>query len=60
MHDAGKGDKPRPKLVTDDEFAANWERIFRETPQNVHVQTEQEKELDAVKTFVRDVTAHMV
>jgi hypothetical protein len=26
--DAGKGDVPRPRFVSDKEYAANWERVF--------------------------------
>jgi hypothetical protein len=28
MTDGGKGSKQRPKQITDEQLAANWERIF--------------------------------
>jgi hypothetical protein len=38
---SGKGDKRRPKKITDEEFAARWARIFgsefkKDTPRNLH------------------------
>jgi hypothetical protein len=36
MSDAGKGSSPRPYSVSQNEFANNWERIFRtKTPQEI-------------------------
>lgn len=34
MSDGGKGSKPRPFSVAQDQFATNWERIFgkKQTP----------------------------
>ncbi len=36
MSDGGKGSNPRPYSVSQEEFANNWERIFRpKTPQEI-------------------------
>ena len=41
MGDGGKGSKPRPYSVTQDEFADNWDRIFSKKNEKASSETDQ-------------------
>jgi len=41
MSDGGKGSKPRPFSVTQDEFNNNWDRIFRKKDEKEPSKTNQ-------------------
>lgn len=41
MSDGGKGSKPRPYSVTQDEFADNWDRIFSKKNEKASSETDQ-------------------
>lgn len=36
MSDGGKGSKPRPFSVSQNEFATNWDRIFKKNIETKH------------------------
>ena len=36
MNDGGKGSKPRPISVSDEEYAARWDAIFQRDKTNVY------------------------
>ena len=42
MSDGGKGDRPRPYSVSQEEFANNFDRIFGKKKQNNQQSTEKE------------------
>ena len=41
MSDGGKGSKPRPYSITQNEFADNWDRIFSKKNEKASSETDQ-------------------